>query len=105
MRQADGEAIFALWRNNGLAIRSEHGRPRPRTVSAGSRKVASKHQQPKKGRDREAPTRRQRRVAVDQPVSGAIGAQLRALYDKIAQQPLPDRFERLLRRLGSSNDN
>ena len=108
MRQGDGEAIFARWRNHGLAVRSvtspiaAGGRRQQDSRSAGSRKIATKQREPNKGHNREAQTQRR---AVDQPASRAIGAQLRALYDKITQQPLPDRFERLLRRLQSSNDN
>ena len=111
MRQADGKAVFALWRNHGLAIGSVtspiagSGHRRQDSRAPGSRKIALKQREPDKAHNREAQTRCRQRAAVDQPVSGAIGAQLRALYDKITQQPLPDRFERLLRRLESSHDN
>jgi hypothetical protein len=37
----------------------------------------------------------QQEAAVDR----AIGARLRALYDEVAQEPVPDRFVELLRQL------
>jgi hypothetical protein len=43
------------------------------------------------------------KVAVEatDPVGEAIGSKLRALYDEVASEPVPDRFMALLKRLES----
>jgi hypothetical protein len=35
----------------------------------------------------------------EQAIERAIGARLRALYDEVAQEPVPDRFVELLKQL------
>jgi hypothetical protein len=39
------------------------------------------------------------RKASDPTVQAAIGRKLRALYDEVANEPVPDRFSELLKRL------
>jgi hypothetical protein len=40
-----------------------------------------------------------KRGAMDQSVERAIGSRLRAYYDEVAREPVPDRFVELLKRL------
>lgn len=39
------------------------------------------------------------RLQQETVIDRAIGARLRALYDEVAQEPVPDRFVELLRQL------
>jgi hypothetical protein len=71
--------------------------------SADSRKVAAKRQ-PRKRDYCNAQTQLLQKTVIDRPISAAIGAQLRALFDKVAQEPLPVRFASLLQKLESTND-
>ena len=41
--------------------------------------------------------------ALDRPTQGRIGDQLRAMYDDLVNQPVPDRFADLLARLDSGD--
>jgi hypothetical protein len=62
-----------------------------------------------KGQAEEAGPEASRRVARKQPkaadaaVQAAIGNRLRAYYAGVAQEPVPDRFVELLKRLDSSD--
>ncbi len=40
---------------------------------------------------------------IDRAVQGRIGDQLRAMYDDLMQQPVPDRFAQLLAKLEQGN--
>lgn len=41
----------------------------------------------------------------DSVVSSAIGKQLKKLYDNVAEEPVPDRFTDLLKRLEEQENN
>jgi Anti-sigma factor NepR len=43
--------------------------------------------------------------ALDRAIQERIGDHLRAMYDDLMQQPVPDRFVELLKRLEKRNDN
>ncbi len=49
--------------------------------------------------------RRSNRQAVDPVIPDAIGRQLRAFYQEVANEPVPDRFTELLNRLAEEQDN
>lgn len=56
-----------------------------------------------KGRDGSASgaaVERPDRPKTDRTVQKAIGTKLRAYYDEVAKEPVPDRFVELLKRLG-----
>ena len=42
--------------------------------------------------------------ALDRTIQSAIGDQLRAMYDELLEQPVPDRFKELLDRLGQRGE-
>lgn len=46
-----------------------------------------------------AATPRKRESVVDDPIQRAIGDKLRAVFDEVVQQPVPERFAELLRKL------
>jgi Anti-sigma factor NepR len=41
---------------------------------------------------------------LDRAIQSRIGDQLRAMYDDLTQQPIPDRFKDLLGKLGQSDE-
>ena len=41
---------------------------------------------------------------LDRAIQSRIGDQLRAMYDDLTQQPIPDRFKDLLGQLGQSDE-
>jgi hypothetical protein len=45
------------------------------------------------------------RTGLDAEVQAHIGRQLRAVYDDVANEPIPDRFLRLLRELDQKRDS
>ena len=45
-----------------------------------------------------------REPAIDRPSQSRIGDHLRAMYDGLMQQPVPDRFVDLINRLEKSGD-
>lgn len=49
--------------------------------------------------------RKQAADGVDDPVQRAIGEQLRAVFDEVVQQPVPERFIELLRRLAEQEQS
>ncbi|MBL8698177.1 MAG: anti-sigma factor [Alphaproteobacteria bacterium] len=55
--------------------------------------------QVKRTRPASQPARSSAREAADDLIQRAIGEQLKAEFDAVAQQPVPDRFTELLRRL------
>ena len=42
--------------------------------------------------------------ALDRAVQARIGEKLLAMYDELLEQPVPDRFERLIERLGQHGE-
>ena len=42
---------------------------------------------------------------LDRAIQSRIGDHLRAMYDELLQQPVPDRFKELLGRLETDNDH
>lgn len=53
----------------------------------------------KKAEKADADVEDQKEQDVDPIVSTAIGKQLKRLYDEVAEEPVPDRFEDLLKQL------
>jgi hypothetical protein len=47
----------------------------------------------------DAPVSNDRKLAADDPVQRAIGEGLRAVFDEVVRQPVPERFAELLRKL------
>jgi Anti-sigma factor NepR len=43
--------------------------------------------------------RKDERNGIDDPIQRAIGEKLRAVFDQVVQQPVPERFVELLRKL------
>ena len=39
------------------------------------------------------------------PIDGAIGRKMRAMYDDLLHQPIPDRFVELLKRIDQAREN
>jgi anti-sigma factor NepR-like protein len=42
--------------------------------------------------------------AIDRAIQARIGEKLRAMYDELLEQPVPDRFKSLVDRLGESEE-
>ena len=42
--------------------------------------------------------------ALDRAIQARIGEKLRAMYDELLEQPVPERFKSLVERLGQDNE-
>lgn len=49
--------------------------------------------------DKPASSGRRKGATLEDPVQRAIGEKLRAVFDEVVQQPVPERFSELLRKL------
>jgi len=58
----------------------------------------------KKPAQADSPDRKAAKGRVDPKFQAEIGKQLRALYDEVVKEPIPDRFVELLDRLDSSSE-
>ncbi len=59
-------------------------------------------QNPRTPRDEDDPVAGPEQPALDRNVQGRIGSHLRAMYDELMQQPIPDRFIDLIAELERS---
>ncbi len=61
--------------------------------------TSERNSEPKAPRAPKDKTRRPAQPAIGDPIQRAIGDKLKAEFEAVAQQPVPDRFLELLRRL------
>lgn len=61
-------------------------------------------QGPRAPREEDDPAAGPEQPTLDRIVQGRIGSHLRAMYDELMQQPIPDRFVDLIARLERGSD-